>query len=96
MSELIGKTVKSRQEYWYEVHEATGAEHELHLIPVDCVPAQYVSAEELAERMADGWELVYDGVTGVLEDEHPEQLGPRSSQDPGAEDAQTWTDGGQR
>lgn len=66
-SPYLGKTVKSRQGYWYEVHEADRDGEELHLVPVDTVPGQYVSAEDLDERMADGWELVYDGTTGLYE-----------------------------
>lgn len=63
-SPYIGKTVKSRQDYWYEVYEAAdNAEEEIHLVPVDTVPGQHVSAKELDERMANGWEVVYDGTT---------------------------------
>lgn len=74
LSEYLGKTVKSRQGFWYEVHE-TDEDADLHLVPVDTVPSQYVSVQELEERMADGWELVYDGTTGLHETgdltEHP-------------------------
>jgi len=66
-SQYLGQTVKSRQGYWYEVHEADRDDEELHLIPVDTVPGQYVSVEDLDERMADSWELVYDGTTGLYE-----------------------------
>jgi hypothetical protein len=93
MSELVGKTVKSNQEYWYEVHETDADGHELQLVPVDSVPAQYVSSEELEERMANGWELVYDGVTGTLGDEQSE---PRLSVERGEETTTTCADGGRR
>lgn len=92
MSDLVGKTVKSNQDYWYEVHETDVEEHDLQLVPVDSVPAQYVSAEELADRMANGWELVYDGVTGALGEESE----PRLSRERGEEDPRTCADGGQR
>jgi hypothetical protein len=96
-SQYLEKTVKSRQEYWYEVHEARDEDHELQLIPVDQVPPQYVSAAELADRMADGWELVYDGTTGVLDEADGHDDGesePRTSGDPAGADARTSTDGG--
>ncbi|AAM88744.1 hypothetical protein PhiCh1p71 [Natrialba phage PhiCh1] len=67
-SQYLEKTVKSRQGYWYEVHEAARDDEDLHLVPVDTVPGQYVSVEDLDERMADGWELVYDGTTGLHDD----------------------------
>jgi len=93
LSEYIGKTVKSNQDYWYEVHETDAEGHDLQLVPVDSVPAQYVSAEELADRMANGWELVYDGVTGVLGEDESE---PRLSHERGEEDPRTCADGGKR
>ena len=67
LSEYIGKTVKSNQDYWYEVYESDKDDADIHLVPVDTVPGQYVSVEDLDERMANGWELVYDGTTGLYE-----------------------------
>ena len=62
--DLLGKTVRSRQKYWYEVYESSRDDADIHLVPVDSVPGQHITVDELDERMADGWEVVYDGVTG--------------------------------
>lgn len=62
--DLLGKTVRSRQKYWYEVYESSRDDADIHLVPVDTVAPQHITVDELDERMADGWEVVYDGVTG--------------------------------
>jgi len=104
--DLLGKTVRSRQKYWYEVYESSREDADIHLVPVDSVLGQHISVDEFDERMADGWEVVYDGVTGdhdpaaegddVQDDDQPaaetaEDLGSTS-----AEDAESWISGGPR
>jgi hypothetical protein len=99
--DLLGKTVRSRQKYWYEVYESSRDDADIHLVPVDTVAPQHITVDELDERMADGWEVVYDGVTGdhdldVQDDDQPstetaEDLGSTS-----AEDAESWISGGPR
>jgi len=77
ISPYLGKTVKSRQDYWYEVYESSRDDADIHLVPVDTVPGQHVSAAELEERMENGWELVYDGTTRIHEpDDEPEYEPP--------------------
>lgn len=66
-SEYLGQTVKSRQDYWYEVYESAEDDADIHLVPVDTVPGQHISASEFEERMESGWDLVYDGTTGLNE-----------------------------
>ena len=97
--DLLGKTVKSNQQFWYEVHESRRDDADIHLVAVDSVPNRHISVDELEERMAGGWELVYEGVTGDYEpaDEHEdEQLEPGISEDLGAENAESWISGGPR
>ena len=66
-SEYLGKTVKSRQDYWYEVYESDENDADIHLVPVDTVPGQHLSTSGFEERMESGWELVYDGTTGLYD-----------------------------
>lgn len=63
VSELIETTIKSPNLKWYEVHEAD-VDGEVRIVGIDDRTDTTITLDELRERMAGGWEEVYDGVTG--------------------------------
>ena len=63
VDELIETTIKSPDLLWYEVHEAD-VDGEVRIVGIDDLTDTTISHNELLDRMADGWEEVYDGVTG--------------------------------
>ena len=66
VEEYLGTTISSPTRGWYEVYENTDPEREgdIHLVPVEYFGQdRYITAENLAKKMAGGWELVYDGTT---------------------------------
>jgi len=62
---LVGSTISSNQQYWYEVHDAPEADT-VRLLAVDNVPNRTMTHDELDECLENGWSVVYDGQTGEL------------------------------
>lgn len=67
--QYLGTTISSPTRGWYEVYENTDPEKEgeIHLKAVEYFNVdKFLTAAELADMMAGGWEVVYEGTTQDL------------------------------
>lgn len=62
----LNTTISSPTRGWYEVYQNTDPDEEgdIHLVPVEYFGTErFISADDLRQKMADGWTTVYDGTT---------------------------------
>lgn len=66
VEEYLHTTISSPTRGWYEVYrnENPDRDGDVHLVAVEYFGQdRFISAENLAKKIAGGWELVYNGTT---------------------------------